>query len=61
MEAELTDSTTGEVLVEAVDRRQGDNSVTEGKWDEVEASLRAWAAAMRRKLDELSAPAAEQR
>ncbi|OKY74631.1 MAG: hypothetical protein BM485_12340 [Desulfobulbaceae bacterium DB1] len=51
-EFELLDSTTGERLAAAVDRRQGGKAVFRGKWDDTRAAFDFWAKRFRQRLDE---------
>ncbi len=51
-EGELTDSETGQVLIQAVDRRAGANSMkgATSSWGDVEQALRYWAERIRTRL-----------
>lgn len=51
-EFELLDSTTGERLAAAVDRRQGGKAVFRGKWDDTKNAFDFWAKRFRQRLDE---------
>lgn len=54
IEGVLTNSMSGEVLAEFVDRRQGGDAFETGEWTQAEAALKYWAVAIRKKIAELS-------
>jgi hypothetical protein len=54
VEIEITDSTSGKVLAEAVDRRVGTKNLIESwsTWDDVDKAYDYWASRLRRRLSE---------
>jgi hypothetical protein len=51
-EMQILDAQTGEVLGEAVDRRQGGKGAFRGKWDDTKEAFDFWAKRFRTRLDE---------